>query len=158
MAFSFSGAGPFSFPGATSAGSTGFNLASAGTNLAGAGGAAGGLAGGLGAALGGPLGWAGLAMQGFGLVGNLLGGSQAADEAQKQLEQQRQYQVGANIFGQMLPRHLDFMGAKEEIALANSPGFKQSTARDARFETFDKLAGKYGPAFARRFAGGMYGA
>jgi hypothetical protein len=157
MAFSFSGAGPFSFPGATSAGSTGFNLASAGTSLAGAGGAA-GLAGGLGAALGGPIGWAGLGLQAIGTFGGLFGGQQAADEAQKQLEQQRQYQVGANIFGQMLPRHLDYTGAKEEIALSNSPAFKQSIARDERFNTFGSLAGKYGPAFARRFTGGMYGA
>jgi hypothetical protein len=160
MAFSFSGSGPFSFPGAGNFGSTGFDLASAGTSLAGAGGAAsglGGLAGGLGAALGGPVGWAGLAMQGIGALGGLFGGNAAAEKAQQQLEAQRQYQVGANIFGQMLPRHLDFINAKEEIGLSNSPAFRQSTARDARFDTFGSLAGKYGPALGRRMTGGMYG-
>ena len=156
MAFSFSGAGPFSFPGATSVGSTGFDLASAGTSLAGAGGAA-GLAGGLGAALGGPIGWAGLGLQGFGMLTNLLGGNAAADQAKKDMAAMRQYQVGANLFGQMLPRHLDFVGAKEEMDLANSPAARQLGARDARFNLAGKYADEYGPAFARRFTGGMYG-
>ena len=41
--------------------------------------------------------------------------------------------------------------------LANSPAARQLEARDARIASFDSLAGKYGPTFARRFAGGMYG-
>lgn len=130
-------------------------LAGAGA-LGGAGAAGGAAAAGLGAALG-PIGWAGLGLQGVGMLGSLIGGNAAADQAQKQMEQMRQYQVGANIFGQMLPRHLDFVGAKEEMDLANSPAARQLQARDARFASFDSLAGKYGPAFARRFTGGMYG-
>ena len=56
-----------------------------------------------------------------------------------------------------LPIYLDFVGAKEEMDLANSPAARQLEARDARIASFDSLAGKYGPTFARRFAGGMYG-
>lgn len=156
MAFSFSGSGPFSFPGSTSVGSTGFDLASAGTSLAGAGGAA-GLLGGLGAAFGGPIGLAGLGFQALGSLGNLLGGNAAAEQAKKEMEQMRQYNVGANLFAQMLPRHLDYVSAKEELDLANAPAARQLQARDARIASFDSLAGKYGPAFARRFAGGLYG-
>ena len=148
----FSGAGPFSFPSSSAGFASGFDLAKAGTNLAPAAGAA---ATGLGAALG-PIGWAGLGMQAIGSIGSLFGGQAAAKEAEKQMKEQRQYMAGANVFGQELPRFFDYRDTKREIALANSPGFRQAEGFTRRQATFDKFAGKYSPALARLY-GSFYG-
>lgn len=121
--------------------------------LAGAGGAA---ATGLGAALG-PIGWAGLGMQALGTVGSLFGGQAAAKEAEKQMKEQRQYMAGASMYGQEFPRFLDYRDTKREIGLANSPGFRRAEGFTGRQATFDKFAGKYGPALARLGAGSFYG-
>ena len=129
----------------------------AGAGALGGAGAAGGAAAGLGAALG-PIGLAGLGLQGIGMIGNLFGGNAAADQAKKDMAAMRQYQVGANTWGQLLPRHLDYVGAKEELALANSPAARQLEARDARFDLAGKYMDKYGPAMGRRMTGGLYGA
>ena len=128
-------------------------------NLSGAGGlAAGGsgLAAGLGAALG-PIGWAGLGLQAVGTLGSLFGGQKAAEEAEKQMKENREYQVGAGLAGQIFPRFLDYQDTKREIALANSPAFKSADSFSARQDTFDKFAVKYGPALARLGAGSFYG-
>ena len=129
------------------------------SGLSGAGALAGGgsgLATGLGAALG-PIGWAGLGLQAVGTFGSLLGGQEAAREAEKQMKEQRQYSVGASIAGQEFPRFFDYRDTKREIGLANSPGFRQAEAFTGRQATFDKYAGKYGPALARLGAGSFYG-
>ena len=145
-------ASPLSF-GVDTAGSLALpGLAGSGA-LAGAGGAA---ATGLGAALG-PIGWAGLGMQALGTVGSLFGGASAAEEAKKQMEEQRRYAAGSSMYAQQFPRYLDWRDAKREIALSNSPAFRQSEAFEARQDTFPAMAGKYGPAFARRFGGSYYG-
>jgi len=128
-------------------------------NLSGAGGLASGgsgLAAGLGAALG-PIGWAGLGLQAVGTLGSLFGGQKAAEEAEKQMKENREYQVGAGLAGQIFPRFLDYQDTKREIALANSPAFKSADSFSARQDTFDKFAGKYGPALARLGAGSFYG-
>ena len=129
------------------------------SGLSGAGALAGGgsgLATGLGAALG-PIGWAGLGLQAVGTFGSLLGGQEAAREAEKQMKEQRQYSVGASIAGQEFPRFFDYRDTKREIGLANSPGFRQAEGFTGRQATFDKYAGKYGPALARLGAGSFYG-
>lgn len=129
------------------------------SGLSGAGALAGGgsgLATGLGAALG-PIGLAGLGMQAVGTFGSLLGGQEAAREAEKQMKEQRQYSVGASIAGQEFPRFFDYRDTKREIGLANSPGFRQAEGFTGRQATFDKYAGKYGPALARLGAGSFYG-
>ena len=116
--------------------------------LAGAGGAAGGL-GGLGAAFGGPIGLAGAALTlGGGLAQTYFGG-QAADAARKQLEKDREYAFGSELYAQKFPRALDFQDTKREIALMNSPAYKQARGFEERMDTFGKVAGKYGPAIAR---------
>jgi hypothetical protein len=129
-------------------------------NLSGAGGLATGAGGfgaaGLGAALG-PIGWAGLGMQAVSTIGSLFGGQKAAEEAEKQMKENRQYQVGAGLAGQIFPRFLDYQDTKREIALANSPAFKSADSFSARQDTFDRFAGKYGPALARLGAGSFYG-
>ena len=108
--------------GAASLGSSaaGAGAALSGTGaLAGAGGAAGGLAG-LGAALG-PIGWAGLGLSALGTAGQLFGGSRAASAAREQMEKDREYAFGSQLYAQKLPRYLDFQDTKREIALMNSP-------------------------------------
>lgn len=115
--------------------------------LAGAGGAAGGLAG-LGAALG-PIGWAGLGLSALGTAGQLFGGARAADAAREQMEKDREYAFGSQLYAQKFPRALDFQDTKREIALMNSPAYKQARGFEERMDTFGKVAGKYGPAIAR---------
>lgn len=115
-----------------------------------------GLASGLGAALG-PIGWAGVGAQVLGTFGSLLGGQDAAKEAEKQMKEQRQYAAGASMYGQEFPRFLDYRDTKREIALANSPGFRRAEGFTGRQATFDRFAGKYGPALARLGAGSFYG-
>lgn len=129
------------------------------SGLSGAGALAGGgsgLAAGLGAALG-PIGWAGLGLQAIGTFGSLLGGQDAAKEAEKQLKEQREYATGGSLYAQEFPRFLDYRDTKREIALANSPGFRRAEGFTGRQATFDKFAGKYGPALARLGAGSFYG-
>lgn len=108
-------------------------------------------------ALGGPVGAIGAGVSLLGSLAQGFGGARAAEEAKKQLEEQRRYQVGASMYAQEFPRFLDWRDTKREIALTNSPAFRQSEAFQARQETFPAFAGKYGPAFARRFAGSYYG-
>jgi hypothetical protein len=145
--------------GAASLGSSaaGAGAALSGTGaLAGAGGAAGGLAG-LGAALGGPIGLAGLSLTLAGGFGQNYFGRQAADQARKQMEKDREYAFGSQLFAQEFPRYLDFKDTKREIALMNSPAYKQARGFEGRMDTFDKMAGKYGPAMARLTSGSFYG-
>lgn len=145
--------------GAASLGSSaaGAGAALSGTGaLAGAGGAAGGLAG-LGAALGGPIGLAGLGLTLAGGLGQNYFGGQAADQAAKELKENRQYVAGSQLFAQKFPRYLDFQDTKREIALMNSPAYKQARGFEGRMDTFDKMAGKYGPAMARLTSGSFYG-
>ena len=144
--------------GAASLGSSAAGVGSAlsGTGaLAGAGGAAGGLAG-LGAALG-PIGWAGLGLSALGTAGQLFGGARAADQAREQMEKDREYTFGSQLFAQEFPRYLDFKDTKREVALMNSPAYKQARGFEGRMDTFDKMAGKYGPAMARLTSGSFYG-
>lgn len=115
-----------------------------------------GLAAGLGAALG-PIGWAGLGLQAVGTLGSLIGGGTAAAEAEKQMKEQREYGVGSSLYAQEFPRFLDYRDTKREIALANSPGFRQAEGFTGRQDTFNSFAGKYGPAFSRLSAGSFYG-
>lgn len=142
----------FSVAPASFGASTLSNLSGAGA-LAGSGGAA---ATGLSAALG-PIGWAGLGLSAIGTFGSLIGGATAAKEAEKQMKEQRQYAAGSSMYGQEFPRFLDYRDTKREIALANSPGFRRAEGFTARQDTFDKFAGKYGPALARLGAGSFYG-
>jgi len=123
---------------------------------AGATGAAGGLAG-LGAALGGPIGWAGLGLTALGTAGQLFGGSRAASAAREQMEKDREGFVGGQLFAQQFPRRLDREDLKYELALRNSPAYKQARGFEGRMDTFDKMAGKYGPAMARLTSGSFYG-
>jgi len=138
--------------------SSGFGSGAA-SGLAGAGALASGgsgLATGLGAALG-PIGWAGLGLQAVSTLGSLVGGKTAADEAKKEMKEQREYMTGASVASQLFPRFLDYQDTKREIALANSPAFRAADSFSARQDTFDKFAGKYGPALARLGAGSFYG-
>lgn len=124
--------------------------------LAGSGGlgAAGGAAtAGLGAALG-PIGWAGLAMQGFGTAANLLGGNAAADRAQQQMEDQFMNSVGMSFLGADLAQRRDAERARDELAVAGSQLARQIGASDFRKE----LAGKYADPFTRAFAARTSGA
>jgi len=121
-----------------------------------AGGAGGAAATGLGAALG-PIGWAGLGLQAVGTLGSLFGGNAAAKAAEEQMKEQRQYSTGASLFAQEFPRFLDYRDTKREIGLANSPAFRRAEGFTARQNTFDKFAGKYGPAMARLSSGSFYG-
>ena len=121
-----------------------------------AGGAGGAAATGLSAALG-PIGWAGLGLQAVGTLGSLIGGGAAAAEAEKPMKEQRQYSTGASLFAQEFPRFLDYRDTKREIGLANSPAFRRAEGFTARQNTFDKFAGKYGPAMARLSSGSFYG-
>jgi hypothetical protein len=121
--------------------------------LAGGGGAA---AAGLGAALG-PIGWAGLGLQAVGTIGSLLGGGAAAAEAEKKMNEQREYAFGTSLAAQEFPRYFDYRDTKREIALANSPAFRRAEGFTGRQKTFDSFAGKYGPAMARLSSGSFYG-
>lgn len=127
--------------------------------LAGGGGlgAAGGAAtAGLGAALG-PIGWAGLGMQAFGTLGNLLGGNAAADRAQQQMEDQIGFNTALSGFlAPELAQRRDAERARDELAVAGSQIARQIGGRDFR----EQLAGKYKYAdpFARAFAARSSGA
>ena len=142
-----------------------FGAASLGSSAAGVGSAlsgtgalagAGGAAAGLGAARG-PIGWAGLGLSALGTAGQLFGGARAADQAREQMEKDREYAFGSQLFAQQFPRYLDFKDTKREIALMNSPAYKQARGFEGRMDTFDKMAGKYGPAMARLPSGSFYG-
>lgn len=128
--------------------------------LAGGGGlgAAGGAAtAGLGAALG-PIGWAGLAMQGFGTAANLIGGNAAADRAQQQMEDQFVSNAAMSFLGPAFAAERDARRARDEVAVAGSQLARQVGARDFREELASGgLAGKYDP-FTRAFAGRLSGA
>lgn len=123
---------------------------------AGATGAAGGLAG-LGAALGGPIGWAGLGLTALGTAGQLFGGSRAASAAREQMEKDREYAFGSQLFAQEFPRFLDVKDTKRELNLMASPLYGRVKSSQDRTNTFDKMAGKYGPAMARLTSGSFYG-
>jgi len=125
-------------------------LLAGGSGLGAAGGAA---TAGLGAALG-PIGWAGLAMQGFGTAANLLGGQAAADRAQQQMEDQFITNLGLSVWGNERQQLADAQRARDEVAVAGSLGARQLGASDFR----KQLAGKYSDPFTRAFAGFTSGA
>ena len=145
--------------GAASLGSSAAGVGSAlsGTGaLAGAGGAAGGLAG-LGAALGGPIGLAGLGLSVLGGAGQLFGGARALDKATDQVKDNREYGFGSQLYAPQFADYLASKNTKREIALMNSPAYKQARGFEGRMDTLDKMAGKYGPAMARLTSGSFYG-
>jgi hypothetical protein len=133
-------------------------MSSAGGFTGAASGAAGasGVLGGLGAALG-PIGWAGLGLQAVGTIGSLLGGGAAAAEAEKKMNEQREYAFGTSLAAQEFPRYFDFRDMKRELSLANSPAFRSAESFAGRQKAFKDFAGKYGPAMARLSSGSFYG-